>query len=90
MFNVVEDELVVEEKGLFSVEKFIMARRLMYWQVYLHKTGLAAELLLTDNEVCKVAVAKGQLKDISESLKSFFLAQGPSVIDKKFSSDLVV
>ena len=47
MFNVVEDELVVEEKGLFSVEKFIMARRLMYWQVYLHKTGLAAELLLS-------------------------------------------
>ena len=46
MLNVVDDQLVVEEKGLFSVEKFIMARRLMYWQVYLHKTGLGAELLL--------------------------------------------
>ena len=48
MFHVVDDKLVVEEKGLFSVEKFLMARRLMYWQVYLHKTGLAAELLLAN------------------------------------------
>ncbi|KAB1071295.1 HD domain-containing protein [Tamlana haliotis] len=46
MLNVVEDELVVEEKGIYSVEKFIIARRLMYWQVYLHKTGLVAEQLL--------------------------------------------
>ncbi|MGB5419693.1 HD domain-containing protein [Algibacter sp.] len=46
MLNVVEDELVIEEKGIYSVEKFIIARRLMYWQVYLHKTGLAAEQLL--------------------------------------------
>ncbi|MFY0714368.1 HD domain-containing protein [Seonamhaeicola sp. NFXS20] len=46
MLNVVDDELVVEEKGIYSVEKFIVARRLMYWQVYLHKTGLAAEQLL--------------------------------------------
>ena len=46
MLNVVDDELVVEEKGIYSVEKFIIARRFMYWQVYLHKTGLAAEQLL--------------------------------------------
>ncbi|TWO33033.1 HD domain-containing protein [Seonamhaeicola sediminis] len=46
MLNVVDDELVIEEKGIYSVEKFIVARRLMYWQVYLHKTGVAAELLL--------------------------------------------
>jgi len=46
MLNVVEDQLVVEEKGIYSVEKFIIARRLMYWQVYLHKTGLVAEQLL--------------------------------------------
>ncbi|TGV03972.1 HD domain-containing protein [Flavivirga rizhaonensis] len=46
MLHVVNDELVVEEKGIYSVEKFIVARRLMYWQVYLHKTGLAAEQLL--------------------------------------------
>nr|WP_027126777.1 HD domain-containing protein [Gelidibacter mesophilus] len=46
MLNVVEDELVVEEKGIYSVEKFLVARRLMYWQVYLHKTSVAAEQLL--------------------------------------------
>ena len=46
MLNVKKDCLVVEEKGIYSVEKFIVARRLMYWQVYLHKTGLAAEKLL--------------------------------------------
>ena len=46
MLNVKNDELVVEEKGIYSVEKFIVARRLMYWQVYLHKTGVVAEKLL--------------------------------------------
>jgi HD superfamily phosphohydrolase len=46
MLTVVNDELVVEAKGIYSVEKFIVARRLMYWQVYLHKTVLAAEQML--------------------------------------------
>ncbi|WP_238719001.1 HD domain-containing protein [Pelagihabitans pacificus] len=46
MLNVVDGELVVEEKGIYSVEKFLMARRFMYWQVYLHKTSLVAEQLL--------------------------------------------
>ena len=46
MLNVVDDELVVEEKGIYSVEKFLVARRLMYWQVYLHKTSVVAEQLL--------------------------------------------
>jgi len=46
MLNVVNDELAVEVKGIYSVEKFIVARRLMYWQVYLHKTVLSAEQLL--------------------------------------------
>ena len=48
MLNVEDDELVVEEKGIYSVEKFLVARRLMYWQVYLHKTGLVAEQLLIE------------------------------------------
>lgn len=43
MLNVVNDRLVVEVKGIYSVEKFLVARRLMYWQVYLHKTSVAAE-----------------------------------------------
>lgn len=46
MLNVVGDELVVESKGIYSIEKFIIARRLMYWQVYLHKTVVSAEMLL--------------------------------------------
>lgn len=46
MMNVVDDELVIEKKGIYSVEKFLIARRLMYWQVYLHKTGLVAENML--------------------------------------------
>lgn len=46
MLNVKNDHLVVDHKGIYSVEKFIVARRLMYWQVYLHKTVLAAEFLI--------------------------------------------
>jgi uncharacterized protein len=48
MLNVVKDQLVVEDKGIYSIEKFIVARRLMYWQVYLHKTVLCAEHLLVN------------------------------------------
>jgi uncharacterized protein len=46
MLNVVNDQLVLEEKGIYSIEKFIVARRFMYWQVYLHKTVLSAEYML--------------------------------------------
>lgn len=46
MLTVVDGELVVEAKGIYSVEKFLIARRLMYWQVYLHKTVIAAEQML--------------------------------------------
>ncbi len=46
MLNVVDDSLVIDEKGIYSLEKFIIARRLMYWQVYMHKTVLSTESLL--------------------------------------------
>jgi len=46
MLNVHDDRLVVDAKGLYSVENFLIARRLMYWQVYLHKTDVAAETML--------------------------------------------
>ncbi|QXV66228.1 HD domain-containing protein [Mucilaginibacter sp. 21P] len=49
MLTVKNDMVVVEEKGIYSIEKFLIARRLMYWQVYLHKTVIAAEQLL-----CKI------------------------------------
>jgi HD superfamily phosphohydrolase len=48
MLNVVDDNLVVEAKGIYSIEKFLIARRLMYWQVYLHKTVLSAENMLVN------------------------------------------
>lgn len=48
MLNVVDDSLVVDEKGIYSIEKFLIARRLMYWQVYMHKTVLSSESLLVN------------------------------------------
>lgn len=73
MMNVVDDLLVIEEKGIYSVEKFLMARRLMYWQAYLHKTSLVAELILTKTlKRAKELTQKGIQLSCSEPL-SFFL-----------------
>lgn len=72
MMNVVDDVLVIEEKGIYSVEKFLMARRLMYWQAYLHKTSLVAETILT--KVLKRAkdlTQKGIELPASEALQFF-------------------
>ena len=72
MLSVVEDTLVIEEKGIYSVEKFLMARRLMYWQAYLHKTSLVAELILTKVlKRGKELTLKGIDLPCSESLKYF-------------------
>jgi uncharacterized protein len=61
MLNVQHDELVIEDKGIYSIEKFIVARRLMYWQVYLHKTVVAAEnLLINILKRAKELAAQGQ------------------------------
>ena len=64
MLNVVKDELVVESKGIYSIEKFLIARRLMYWQVYLHKTVLSAENML-------IKVLK-RAKELSQSGEELF------------------
>ena len=72
MLNVVDDHLVVEEKGIYSVEKFLVARRLMYWQVYLHKTGVAAEqLLIRVLQRAKELLEKGQRLECSPALLFF-------------------
>ena len=72
MMNVVDDVLVIEEKGIYSVEKFLMARRLMYWQVYLHKTSLVAELTLTNTlKRAKELFQKGIQVECSENLQFF-------------------
>ncbi len=72
MMNVVDDVLVIEEKGIYSVEKFLMSRRLMYWQVYLHKTSLVAELILTKVlKRAKELTQKGIVLPCSEPLLFF-------------------
>ena len=72
MMNVVDDVLVIEEKGIYSVEKFLMSRRLMYWQAYLHKTSLVAELILTKIlKRAKELTEKGVILPASEPLLFF-------------------
>ncbi|WP_284652152.1 HD domain-containing protein [Flavobacterium terrisoli] len=72
MMNVVDDVLVMEEKGIYSIEKFLMARRLMYWQAYLHKTSLVAELTLTKTlQRAKELLNKGIDVECSRPLKYF-------------------
>ena len=73
MLNVVDDELVIEEKGIYSIEKFLTARRLMYWQVYLHKTSLVAEqLMIRALQRAKELTIKGEVLKGSSAL-SYFL-----------------
>ncbi|MEO2061765.1 MAG: HD domain-containing protein [Christiangramia sp.] len=73
MLNVVDDQLVIEEKGIYSVEKFLIGRRLMYWQVYLHKTSLVAEqLIIRVLKRAKELISEGKELHCSTAL-SFFL-----------------
>ena len=72
MLNVVDGQLVVEEKGIYSIEKFIVARRLMYWQVYLHRTVLSAEhMLMLVLRRAKHLVWQGQQVFASPALSLF-------------------
>jgi HD superfamily phosphohydrolase len=72
MMHVVDDALVLEEKGIYSIEKFLMARRLMYWQAYLHKTSLVAELMLTKTlKRAKELLQKGIAVEASKPLHYF-------------------
>lgn len=72
MFNVFDDNLVIEEKGIYSIEKFLIARRLMYWQVYLHKTVIAGEMILVKLlERAKELSALGEDLFAAPSLKYF-------------------
>ncbi len=74
MLNVENDSLVLEEKGMYSAEKFLMARQFMYWQVYLHKTGVVAEqLLIRILQRAKQIYKEGGALDASPALH-FFIA----------------
>ncbi len=81
MLNVVDGELVVEEKGIYSVEKFLMARRFMYWQVYLHKTGIVAEqLLIRILKRARELQGRGEALEGSSSLL-FFMSNSISMVN---------
>ncbi len=87
MLTVINDELVVEEKGIYSVEKFLLARRLMYWQVYLHKTSLVAEnLLIRVLQRAKELVDNGVELPASNAL-SFFLKN--KITAENFTTDVL-
>ncbi|MBN2806519.1 MAG: HD domain-containing protein [Prolixibacteraceae bacterium] len=88
MLNVCDNQLVVDRKGIYSVEKFLVARRLMYWQVYLHKTVIVAEyMLILILERAKLLVKKGETLFAPEPLKWMLQHQfgldDLSITDKK-------
>jgi HD superfamily phosphohydrolase len=73
MLDVKDGGLVVEEKGIYSIENFLIARRLMYWQVYLHKTAVCAEkMLIQVLRRAKELAKDGWLPEVSHSLAFFF------------------
>ncbi len=85
MLNVVDNELVIEEKAIYSVEKFLVARRLMYWQVYLHKTSMVAEqLLIRVLKRAKELIAAGTKLRASTAL-SYFLNN--KVTEESFNAE---
>jgi len=72
MLNLKDDKLVIEAKGIYSIENFLMARRLMYWQVYLHKTAVAAEnMLINTLRRAKYLATKGFKLTDNPSLNYF-------------------
>jgi HD superfamily phosphohydrolase len=83
MLNVKDDQLVVEEKGIYSIENFLHARRLMYWQVYLHKTSVSAERLLVNLiKRAKYLAQSGEKLTCSDPLR-VFLKQNYTIDDFK-------
>lgn len=89
MLNVHDEKLVVEEKAVYSVEKFLMSRRFMYWQVYLHKTGWVAEKMLCNIvQRAKLLIRLGE--NLNFSGKNFeALMKDEITVTKKISSYLI-
>ena len=90
MISVKDDEIAVEQKGIYSIEKFIISRRLMYWQVYLHKTVIAADsLLFSILKRARDLVNMG--KDLYSSLPpaiSYFIKEGAKSIDNEEAMEM--
>ncbi len=85
MLNVVNDNLVVEQKGIYSVEKFITSRRLMYWQAYMHKTVVAAEYMLIKTLERAMLICRNGGSVFASPALQFFLNRQISKQD--FNSD---
>ena len=89
LLNVHNDELVVDEKGIYSIEKFLVARRIMYWQVYLHKAVVAAEFLVINIlKKAKELVLAGEDLFATKSLK-FFLNQNLASSDFESNPEIL-
>ncbi len=89
MLHVYRDELVIEAKGIYSIEKFLLARRLMYWQVYLHKTVIAADqLLLSILRRAKQLIGSGEKLFATPALL-FFLRDFSSAQIEKNPSEML-
>ena len=96
MLNVKDDQLVVDSKGIYSVEKFLVARRLMYWQVYMHKTVLSAEFMLVNILKRATHIAeKGDQLPGTAALRHFLhsdytwndFEENPAILDKFLELD---
>jgi len=90
MLNVVDDRLVVEEKGIYSLEKFIVARRLMYWQVYLHKTVVSAEKLLINILTRAKELAKEGVDLFASPALKYFLYRDYELNDFHENADVLL
>ena len=89
MLNVVNDELAVEAKGIYSIEKFLIARRLMYWQVYLHKTVIASEkLLINILKRAKYLARNGHELFASPALR-YFLYREPETLGEGDNEEML-
>jgi HD superfamily phosphohydrolase len=89
MMEVVNGELVLEEKGIYSIEKFLLARRLMYWQVYLHKTVLAAENLLVNMlKRAKYLAQNGEVVFATKGL-NYFLNSTNSTYNENLDDEFI-
>ncbi len=81
MLNVHNDAIVVEEKGIYSIEHFLNARRLMYWQVYLHKTSVSAERMLVNIIKRAQYLAQSGEKIVATDALKFFLKHNCTLAD---------
>ena len=89
MLDVVDDKLVIEEKGIYSIEKFIIARRLMYWQVYFHKTVVSAENMLIKVLRRAKELINNNVQLYSSNSLSVFLKNDYSTLDFKNNPKLL-